>query len=313
MTTSPIGNDFLTVCSLFNRKTDHVIRFESSTYVIIRIHNIAFLCVLIFPTIFLNALAIITIQSTPQLQKKVCYFVILVQSVVDLAVGSLAIPILVYFLLVPFLNVDICVPMILVRATSFLCTGLSILTLTAMTVERYLGVVHPFVHIAHVTKQRILTFVAGGAFVLLSLIVASIFNQGRIIKHTAIGILATFFLLISFSYTRIYLAILQNTAHSKIRPIDSGWNLRRFVSETKRARSCFFVVASFVLLVIPYTLSPIFDQFEKMIWNAYFWWSVSLLILISSSNSMIFFWRDGLLRKEAFKIVTSVLNFRRKY
>jgi magnesium-transporting ATPase (P-type) len=281
-------------------------------YEINRIHNVVFLCLLVFPTILLNALAIVTIQRTPQLRKKVCYFVILVQSVVDLGVGSIAVPILTYFLLVPFLNVDVCLPMILVRATSFLCTGLSILTLSAMTMERYLGVVHPFFHMRHVTKKRILIFIASGAFILLSLIAASIFNQGKVIKHTAIGILAVFFVFITYIYTRIYLVVRKNMSHSKVSPEDSGWNLRRFLRETKRARSCFFVVASFVLLIIPYTMSPVFVQFGKMIWNAYFWWSVSLLILISSTNSVIFFWRDGLLRKEALKIAASTFKLRQK-
>jgi hypothetical protein len=44
-----------------------------------------------------------------------------------------------------------------------------------------------------------------------------------------------------------------------------------------------------------------------MVWNAYFWWSISLIILNSSTNSVIFFWRNALLRKEAIKLVKKVI------
>ncbi len=310
MSHSATDDDFLTVCSLFNKKTDHVITFTSNTYEIIRIFNVVFLSFLLFPTIFLNAVAIITIQRTPQLRKKVCYFIIFVQSLFDLGVGFIAIPMLIYFLLVPFLNVGICIPIILVRATIFLCTGLSSVTLSALTLERYLGVVHPFVHHIHVTKKRIVIYVVAGALILLSIIVASIFNQGRIIKHTAIGILGTFFVLIFYCYVRIYIVVRQNAARLKVGQSDDSdsGDRRHLFRKTKHARSCFIVVISFLCLLVPYTLSPIFVQFGKMIWNAYFWWSVSLLILISSINSITFFWRDSALRKEGIKIVRSILN-----
>ncbi len=196
MSHSATDDDFLTVCFLFNKKTDHVITFASNTYEIIRISNVVFLFFLLFPTIFLNAVAIITIQRTPQLRKKVCYFVIFVQSLFDLGVGFIAIPILMYFLLVPFLNVDICIPIILAESTTFLFTGLSIVTLSTLTLERYLGVVHPFFHRIHVTKIGIVIYVVAGALIQLSIIVASIFNQGRIIEHPSIGILGTFFVFI---------------------------------------------------------------------------------------------------------------------
>ena len=81
----------LTKCYLLNAKFDHVTGFQSNKYELNRIFNIVFLGILMLSTIFLNTVAIITIQKSPQLKKKLCYFVILVQSCVDLGDGCVAI------------------------------------------------------------------------------------------------------------------------------------------------------------------------------------------------------------------------------
>lgn len=55
--------------------------------------------ILIIPTILLNAVPIITISKSSQLKSKVCYFIILVQSLVASAVGVLGIPLFIVYML----------------------------------------------------------------------------------------------------------------------------------------------------------------------------------------------------------------------
>jgi hypothetical protein len=83
---------------------------------------------------------------------------------------------------------------------------------------------------------------------------------------------------------------------------------RRIFGKTQQILSCFIVVVVFSILFLPYILSPIFVQFENMMWNAYFHWAVSLVILNSSINSVIFFRKNKVLRKEAIKLVKNVVN-----
>ena len=52
--------------------------------------------VLLFSTISLNGISIITITKSSQLRNKVCYFVILLQSIVDLSVGVFSCPVLLF-------------------------------------------------------------------------------------------------------------------------------------------------------------------------------------------------------------------------
>lgn len=131
--------DFITTCHYFSKTTTHVSGFKSDEYATIRISNVAFLAVLIFPTVLLNATAIITIRKSPSLKKKLSCFIIFLNSLVNLGVGCVCIPIVVYFLLVPFVDADICTAFIFVSRTSCLTAGLSIVTLSALTMERYLG------------------------------------------------------------------------------------------------------------------------------------------------------------------------------
>ena len=152
-------------------------------------------------------------------------------------------------------------------------------------------------------------FVVGGALILLPLVAASIFFQGIIIKHTAIGLLAIMFIFVAFAYIRIYLVI-RKVKRPKPTPHDKAGegNRRGLFREAKHAISCFIVVVCFVLFIIPYTMFPIFVQFGRMTLNAYRWWSVSLLLLISTTNSTIFFWRNAVLRKEAAKVMKNIFK-----
>jgi hypothetical protein len=301
----------LVTCSRASKTTQLVISFESTAHENNRISNVVFLVLLMFPTIFLNAVAIITIQKTRSLKTKLCYYVILVQSSVDLGVGCFGTPIMIIYLLSPFLKVDLCVLFFFAKSTIFLSSGLSVVTLCALTMERYLCTFHPVAHRTRLTKKGFATYTIGSALILMAIVVASTFSENDVTRIAATGILSIFSIFNLFAYVRIYFKIRSMTRESRARvsPNDVAWqeNRKRHVGKTKQALSCFIIVMSFTVLLLPYVLSPIFVQFENMVWNAYFWWSISLVILNSSSNSVIFFWRNALLRKEAIKLVKKVI------
>ena len=301
----------LTSCNILGKKTAHVTGFESSKYEINRIFNIVFLGVLIVSTMLLNALAVITIWKRTQLRKKLCYFVILVQSLADLTVGCAAMPVILFYLLVPFINVDICIAITLARSTIFLLTGLSIVTLSALIIERYIGVVHPYSY-KKLTKTQIVQFVLCGFSILLSITGASVFSQHQIIKYAGIGVLAIFLIFITFAYVRIYLEM-RRLSRSEVRPNIQGGKQNKDrklkFREIKRAMSCFIVVISFLVLIVPYSLFPIFNQrFDLSNFNVYVWWTATLLNSPGSINSVIFFLRNTVLRKEAVKVMREILS-----
>ncbi len=202
----------------------------------------------------------ITIRKSSQLRSKVCYFVILLQSVVDLGVGVLGIPFFIYYLISPFLHTTNCILIIVALRTTLSTSGLSMITMSAMTIERYIGVLHPYYYETNVTKKRILIYVCASSLVLCS-VVAYSFRDRTIFRIILTGSISLFLLFAGFVYTRIYLVI-RKLIRSERRPAyesDGSQNVvkKQTIRESRHARSCFLVVICFALCLLPSTLTPV--------------------------------------------------------
>ena len=305
-----LGNQaFSTIsCYLLEKERIALRTVPSDWHIPNRIVTAVVCSILIIPTVLLNAVAIVTIQKSSQLKNKLCYFTIMIQSAADLGVGCFTIPILTCFLVAPFVRVDHCVLLHFIYQTAYVPTGISIVTLSAISMERYIGVVHPYSYESQVTKRRILTYILGGTLVhlLVSILSAPIPDIVLIFLAT---ILITFFIFTAFVYTRIYL-VMKRLVRSEVKPsdaVDESRNKKVFLRETKHARSCFAVVMCFIFCFTPFSFAlVIFDNHGRPPYEAYLGWSLVLVISNSSLNSLIFFWTRTLLRKEAIKFLKSV-------
>ena len=277
-------------------------------FLINHIFAIAVNGILIIPTILLNAIPIITILKSSQLNSKPCYFIILIQSVIDLAVGVLGIPLFLVYLASGIGENSNCVLATLVFRTMAFPMGLSTFTVSALTLERYIAILHPFAYKAQVTKKRLFIYVCIGAVVMFSLIIFS-FHTGR--RYGGIVVQILIFIFMAFAYTRIYLVV-KKLARSDIRPHDAAAeNLTRmklFLREIKQAKSCFIVVICFGLLcflpsAIVFPISPSFSKYNFLAVSI---WTCTLFLLNSSVNSLIFFWTKMMLRKEAAKLTNTM-------
>ena len=297
------------VCKLAKVSLAVIYQFPNKKYERIQIGMIVINCILLFSTISLNGIAVITIRKSSQLKSKVCYFVILLQSLVDVGVGLLGIPFFVYGLITPFLNMVNCTPMVVASRAAYLPLGLSIATLSAMAMERYIGVLHPFQYQAKVTKKRILAYVCGHGLLLFSVLTFSV-RDTRPMRFYVRGSIFVFFIFTAFVYIRIYLVI-RKLIRSEKRPAgndDGNQAKKQIILESRRARSCFLVIICFFLFVLPFALSPVLTTRGTFDSRVYFNWAFTSIILNSSINSMIFFWTKTLLRKEAAKILYSLCS-----
>ena len=123
---------------------------------------------LIVPTISLNGVAIVTILKSAQLKNKPCYFIILVQSVIDLAVGIFGIPMFLVFLSARISDVSSCAVVTLALDATFLSVALSTVTLSAMTMERYIAILHPYSYTIQVTRRRLLVYTTSSTLVMFT-------------------------------------------------------------------------------------------------------------------------------------------------
>ena len=311
MNESEKNDTFLTACKV--GENFHVVlsQFPNQKYESCRIAVLVINCILFFTTILLNGISVITIRKSSQLRSKVCYFPILLQSVVDLGVGVLGIPIFIYYLLFPFLDTANCTLIVLAFRNTHLTCVLSMITLSAMTMERYIGVLHPYYYQTKVTKKRILIYVFGSGFVLFSAIAYS-FRDRRVITIVGRELIVVFFIFTGFVYTRIYLVI-RKLIRSQKRPAresDGNENItkKQILRDSRHARSCFLIVICFALFLLPFVLSRVFFTGVSVDFTVYRNWSITSIILNSSINSVIFFWTKTLLRKEALKTLKSLCS-----
>ena len=93
------GTSFIKSCTLLKESYDVFTEFPSTSYKNAYLVLSGFTLALVVPTIVLNGTSVIAILKCSQLYSQVCFFVVLIQSAIDLAVGVLGLPLLVAVLL----------------------------------------------------------------------------------------------------------------------------------------------------------------------------------------------------------------------
>jgi hypothetical protein len=276
---------------------------------------IAFNIILLLSTTFLNALSVVTIRSSPQLNNKLCYFVILLQSAVDFVVGVASIPLFIVYLATPLLGIQSCIATVVLIESVILAPAVSSFTLAAITAERYIGVLHPYAYRNRLTERQILTYASASSLYSLVSIVLSTFVPGVLIYSVCV-VFPALFVFTAYAYTRIYLVV-RRLDNSQIKPAEiarqNNGKRRRLLREIKHAKSCFIVVVCFAVCLMPTALGPFLVNHlaTSVSYASYGTWTITLHFLNSNFTSMIFFWSKKMLRKEAIAILNSTFLRRR--
>ena len=229
--------------------------------------------IMIIPTIFLNGVAVVTIFKSSQLNSKPCYFIVLFQSMFGLGVGVFGIPLFIYYLANSIGGIFNCFAASLGYRLTLVPVGVSTITMTAMTIERYTAILHSYAYNTQVTKKRLSVFIGSSAaaeFLVLSLSLAGI--------YVIVKIAVVFFT--AYVYTRIYLVVkklarLQKKPHAFSKETNL---LKLFLREIRQARSCFSVVVCFCVLdFLPAAIAfPFFASINKSEELAITVWVVSV-------------------------------------
>ena len=133
-------------CDILGTTHFIIMNLPSERAVMNHIFAIAFNGISIVPTILLNVIAAITILKSSQLKSKPYYFIILVQSVIDLVVGVLGIPLFILFLATGIGKNSNCHGAILGLKLTLIPFIISTITLSVATLERYIAILHPYVY-----------------------------------------------------------------------------------------------------------------------------------------------------------------------
>ena len=304
---------FEVACKIFGTTYFVITNLPSDNLLASHICAVIFNVILIISTLILNAVAITTIWKSSQMNSKTCYFVVLIQSVIDLIVGVFGIPFFVMFLMNGITKILNCFVATLALRWTIYLISLSTDMLIAMTLERYIAILHPYAYSTLVTKKRLLIFVCFGSSLELPLHILFLAVNGLLMKYASIKGALTF-AFITFAYARIYLIVRAlgrsgNIMHNA----RSGEHLTRrklFLQDMKQARSCFIVVVCFFVLgILPTPIANLvfqgLDKFGELKISV---WGTTLALCISSVDSIIFFWTKTMLRKEAAKMLKTVCS-----
>jgi hypothetical protein len=187
-------------------------------------------------------------------------------------------------------------------ATFFL--GFSFLALLAMSIERYLAMYYPIFHRNSVTRRKLLTLLAV-LFILHFTILMIIYANDWVISTPVFMIVFMAIVFPPFVFINYKLYKISRN----IRRIKATSPEKRTTINLKNIHTCLLAVACLLVLSIPTTFYVAFHFAEKsMTTNVRlcYVWAASVCTMNSTCNSLIFFWKNKVLRTEGIKILKTL-------
>ena len=283
-------------------KLSFFLKMDSSVYI-----HLIFLCIvnIIFTVsgIFLNILVIVSIWKSSQLRKKLCHFMIMVLSCFDLVAVVTNYPVLLLYL-ISWVAEDYD---LLPKRKVYLHLGhvflaFSALVLLVMNIERYLGAYYPIFHRTSVTRRRLLTLLA--ILVIPSITITIVCLNDLIISLPVATIIYMALFLPPFTFVNFKLLIIA----IKVRRRRATSPEHNKAIRLKNISSGLFAVACIALLSIPCVFNIVFILSGKSTntKELAFIWVTTCVGMNCTFNSLIFFWKNKVLRAEGIKILKTL-------
>lgn len=290
------------ICKFYGREIQLPLAFPSKAYYINYVITCIVNIILTFSTTSLNTVTVLAYWKSEQLKRKTSYFLIMLLSCVDLTTGLLGNSSFVLLSVKVLMHNPDCKIYIFLENISLSSAAISFMTLLLLNIERYLCIVHPFFHRNKITKLKlfigaVVLWCCGIASTLLRLFVSTI---GRVL--TTLVILVTFIAFV-YIYATIFRISRKRRKVSKRDGLDNNANLQ----DLKVAKSCATVVGCTFLCVIPFAVINSLAPFTFLTYSLAYW-SCTLGLSSSTLNSLIFFWRNSILRTEANKLLRNVFH-----
>ena len=271
--------------------------------------QLIFLCVVniifTFSGIVLNTLVIASFWNSSQLRKKLCHFMIIVLSCFDLvSVVTNHSGILVYLISWLRQDYDLLPKMALYLHISGVSIAFSFHILLVMSIERYLGAYYPIFHRTSVTRRRLLTLLATLLIFQANMFVIS--GNDIIISRALVLIIFVVALFPSLVYLNFKLFKISREVQRRKATSPE----KRTTISLKSISTCLLAVACLVVVSIPSSTYILFnmDTENKQTTNARlsFTWVTTILTMNCTFNSLIFFWKNKVLRTEGIKILKTL-------
>ena len=261
-----------------------------------------------FSGIILNTLVIVSIWKSSQLRKKLCHFMIMVLSCSDLAtVLTNHSGILVYLISWLIDDSDLLFKMRMYQNYISTFIAFSFHVLLVMNIERYLGAYYPIFHRTSVTRRRLLSLLAILVFFHITLFAIS--TDDIIISRT---IVLTLCIIVTFP-PLVFINFKLFKISREVRRRKATLPEKRTTLNLKSISTCLLVAACLVVLSIVAGSSIVFNiniEKNKEAYNIYVMltgvWVTTIFTMDCTFNSLIFFWKNKVLRIEGMKILKAL-------
>ena len=261
-----------------------------------------------FAGIFFNSVVIISLWRCPQLRRKLCYFMIMVLSCVDLiAVISIHLCQLTFSVLWLTENESLLKPFKKYMFVSKMFIAFSALSLLVMNIDRYLAMFHPLFHLTSVTKCRLLVL---QAMLFLLPITLRVLVELHVLDEpvSPLILLATILPALLFVNFKLY-AIARKSR--KVNALSSHVKLKTML-EMKNISCCVLAAGCYVFFSLPILVSIIINlsgRSAKTDGVLLSWvWARTFVTMNSTFNCLIFFWKNKMLRMEGIKVLKLLRN-----
>jgi hypothetical protein len=196
-----------------------------------------------------------------------------------------------------------CTTAYITRKIGYLLCYYSMTTMSAMTFERYMGVLHPFVHRVQVTKSRVLKYIISVCCIQTLVYSVTLFNGVQITRPFFATNMLLFLAFTAFAYIIIFCFRIKNRRSPLGKQVvnvaerTNSNTKARLLKELKIAKSCFLVVVVSLACSLPSLVLNGFLNLEtNFLVDTLQKWLYLINLFNSTANSLIFFWRNKALR-----------------
>ena len=297
-----------------------IAKFPSkATYVV---HSAAcfFSIIITLTTIMLNLLTLLTFWRTPRLQKNILLYLVMILSMVDGGTGILCYPLHAARVIYELMETSNCWLVYFQSNLFKLSSILSLSIVSAISIERYFGVIHPLIHRTQVTKKKLLlVLVFIWSISTISFIAALFINKP--LNYLIATTLLLLILLTTYAYTRIgFAVILFKIRRERILNTNIGQEERssenvnknrkeklNILRQLKMSKSSFLIALCYLCCYMPTlifaTVKANVSITLRVLASP---WFLLFVMLNSCLNSVIFFWRNASLRKETMNVLRNI-------
>ena len=200
-----------------------------------------------------------------------------------------------------------CFVMVMYGSAFYICFGVSFMTLSAVSYERFLAVRLPVRYNAFFSSRRIVKYMLG--IWTLNILMAAL--QWAKINQAARGTHLILWLICLLVTIAAQICVVVNVRRSRLQiqvHLQAVENLQR-QREAKLAKSLSAIVAVYLLLNFPVLFVTFYHQILRLDLQTYnhYSWTETLAFLNSCSNPFILCWRNGQVRQRVLDLLKKVI------